>query len=161
STALQHIAGGKLVIFEGPWRSLRRKAGHYAQTLGRLDFAQVAQVIQDKFDPEHAVRSRLLRPLPPSSVPLVLLPSAYVNVSRTAVAFARMLTEVQFLLVHARTNGRLADPPPNVRQASLDGYLSGIDNAELPTLGHALTRLCQEFRNLAPELELAAASGLL
>src|SRR5262249_10004265 len=40
STALQHIAGGKLVIFEGPWRSLRRKAGHYAQTLGRLDFAQ-------------------------------------------------------------------------------------------------------------------------
>ena len=161
ATALQRLSRGKLVILESSRQSLRRRAANYAQTLGRLDFAQLAQVIQDKFDPEHAMRSWLARPLPHSSKELVLLPSAYVNVSRTAVSFAKMLPDVHFLLLHARNSGRLATLPANVRQASLDGYFSAIGRGEWKTLSDALATLRQELATSALELDLAASSGIL
>jgi len=161
ATALRRQSGGKLTTLETARGRLRQMASHYASTVGRLDAAQLTQVMQDKFDPEHAVRSRLAHPLPPSSEPLVLLPSAYVNVSRTAVAFAAMLPDVPFLLIHIRASGRLEVLPANVRQASLDGYFSAVDLGEWKTLGDALSRLCRELAFSASELDLAQACSVL
>jgi hypothetical protein len=159
--ALQRHSGGKLAILESAGLRLRRTASHYVETVGRLDFTQLTQIIQDKFDPEHAIRRHLARSLRPSATPLVLLPSAYVNVSRTAVAFAGIVPDVQFLLLHARNSGRLAALPANVRQASLDGYFSAVDRDEQTVLSDVLTLLCRELACAAPELGLAQASGLL
>ena len=161
ATALQRRLHGNLTILETTGQRLRRMASHYAGTVGRLDAVQLTQVIQDKFDPEHAVRSRMAHPLPASSEPLILLPSAYVNVSRTAVSFAGKLPDAQFLLVHARNSGRLSALPPNVRQASLDGYFSAVDHDELKTLSDAIARLNRNLALIAHELDLAEASGVL
>jgi len=160
ATALQRKLNAKLSTLETPARRLRRRASHYAETLARLDAAQLAQVIQDKFDPEHAVRSRTTRRLLPSNKPKVLLPSAYVNVSRIAVAFAATLPDTQFLLIHARNIGRLNAFPPNVHQASLDGYFSAVDRSEWRALGDALARLRRELPSSAQELGLAEAGGV-
>ncbi len=161
ATALQRFTGGRLAVLETAGHTLRRRVTHHARAVTRLNWAQLMQVVQDKFDPEHAIRSRFARRTPPPSAPRVLLPSAYVNVSRTAVAFARVLPDVQFLLLHARNSGRLAALPANVHQGSLDGYFSTVDRAEVKTLTSDLARLCRQLAHSAPELGLAQASGLL
>lgn len=161
ATALQRFTSGTLNILETPARTLRRRVTHHARAVTRLNLAQLTQVVQDKFDPEHAIRSRFANPLPPSSAPMVLLPSAYVNVSRTAVSFARQLPDTQFLLIHARNSGRLSAFPPNVQQVSLDGYFSPVDRGEWKTLSDALARLIRNLAPITPELDLAEASGVL
>ena len=84
--------------------------------------AQISQVVQDKFDREHRMRRRLApgRRAPGNAV--VLLPSAYVNVSRTAVSYAALLPGESFLLVYARNSARLKSVPSNVSTTSLDPY---------------------------------------
>jgi hypothetical protein len=127
----------------------------------QLDFAQFTQVLQDKFDPEHAVRKRFARRLGIRSAPVVLLPSAYINVSRTAAEYAAMLPVVAFLLVHARNSGRLDRLPNNVKAVSLDGYFSNADGRELESLRQACRRLCLRLKASATEFEIAETSGLL
>jgi len=129
--------------------------------LQQLDFAQLTQVIQDKFDPQHKIR-RLTADRPKSSGrPFVLLPSAYVNVSRTAVAYAAMLPDVEFLLLTARNNGRLGALPANVRHASLDGYFSSDDEGEAHRLREACRRLRLRLASSSAEFEIAQASDVL
>src|SRR5206468_1440786 len=96
-----------------------------------------------------------------SARPFVLLPSAYVNVSRTAVAYAAMLPDVEFLLLTARSNGRLEVLPANVRHASLDGYFSSVDEGEARILRQACRRLRLRLASSAAEFEIAQASGVL
>src|SRR5207237_7343297 len=119
---------------------------HYVGALQQLDFAQLTQVIQDKFDPQHKIR-RLTAERPKSSArPFVLLPSAYVNVSRTALAYAAMLPDLEFLLLTARNNGRLGIRPANVRHTSPDGYFSSVNDGEARMLRQAYTRLLLRLR---------------
>ena len=158
--ALQVLIGGKLVIVQGGRHRLGRAVTHYVNALQQLDLTQLTQVIQDKFDSEHAVRRRLARRATTSG-PVVLLPSAYVNVSRTAVAYAEMLPNVQFLLLLARKNGRLPTVPANVRSASLDGYFPGIDKSEQHSLKQAIGCLRLKLASSVLEFEMADASGLL
>src|SRR5439155_6635308 len=127
----------------------------------QLDLAQFTQVLQDKFDPEHSIRRRLVGRRQCTSRPVVLLPSAYINVSRTAVEYAAMLPDVVFLLVHARNNGRLQTLPKNVQASSLNGYFSTPDSTEVSTLRQACRRLRLKLKCSAPEFEMAEVSGLL
>ena len=161
ASALQALIGGKLVILQsGRWRAFQT-VRHYVDALQQLDFAQLTQVIQDKFDPQHKIR-RLTADRPKSSArPFVLLPSAYVNVSRTAVAYAAMLPDVEFLLLTARNSGRLEALPANVRHTSLDGYFSSVDDGEARMLRQACRRLCLRLASSAAEFEIAEASGVL
>jgi hypothetical protein len=161
ASALQTLLGGKLVILRGGrWRAFQA-VRHYVDTLQQLDFAQLTQVLQDKFDPQHKIR-RLIAGRPKSSArPFVLLPSAYVNVSRTAVAYAAMLPDVEFLLLTARNNGRLGALPANVRHASLDGYFPSVDEGEARMLRQACRRLRHRLASSAAEFEIAQASGVL
>jgi hypothetical protein len=158
--ALQHLLDGELVIVQSDRKRALRTVEHYADALRQLDFAQFTQVIQDKFDPRHAVRRRFASRPRSSARPLVLLPSAYVNVSRMAVAYAAMLPDVEFLLLSARNNGRLEVLPKNVRVASLDGYFSSIDESEAGSLKQTCKRLRLKLAASAPEFEMAEASGV-
>lgn len=96
-------------------RSIRRK-------LRRLSWKQMRQIVADKYDPEHKVRSVFAGRRRPSRSPVVLIPTAYVNVSRTGLAYAGVLPERQFLLVAARRSGWQRDLPENVAQADLGAY---------------------------------------
>lgn len=130
ATALQHRLNCTLKILGGHFGAIRRHFQHYSCALSNLGAAQLSQVIQDKFDRYHHIRRRFAAKRKASSVPLILLPSAYVNVSRTAVRYAESLPEQMFLLVLARRNARLQSLPSNVLMASLDGYFAAPADAE-------------------------------
>ena len=73
--------------------------------------------------------------------PVVLLPSAYVNVTRTALAYASLLPYQQFMLVVARRNGNPASLPANVAAAPLAPYFGAINKGELASLRESWERL--------------------
>jgi len=161
ATGLQKLSRGRLVTLQTGPQQLLAGIRHYLDAFRSLDFAQLTQVLQDKFDPEHSLRSRFARRRKPEASPVVLLPSAYVNVSCTAVAYASMLPDIEFLLIYARNNGRLKTLPKNVRAASLDSYISRVDEAELKALAEDWHRLRIKLSRLSAEFDIAEASGLL
>jgi hypothetical protein len=161
ASALQNLVGGNLITLQSASQRMFHAVRHYADALQQLDFAQFTQVLQDKFDSEHKIRRATAAPVKSSARPSVLLPSAYVNVSRTAVAYASMLPNIEFLLLIARKNGRLENLPKNVRAASLDRYFSSVDEGEARMLRQACGQLRLRLASLAAEFEIAQASGVL
>ncbi|HTJ86865.1 MAG TPA: hypothetical protein VL349_06370 [Terriglobales bacterium] len=160
STALQHLLGGSLVELQ-TGRSLSDRTKHYLNVFQQLDRRQFTQVLQDKFDPEHNIRRRFARRKQRYRGPLVLLPSAYVNVSRTAVAYAAAVPDLNFLLVTARNSGRLESLPANVEMESLDGYFSGVRQGEMKSLADRWNRLEPKLSESSRELAAAKISGVL
>jgi hypothetical protein len=159
--ALQVTYGARLKTWEGNAHALRRRLQHYAGVVTRLDAAQLRQVLADKMDPEHSMRRRMHRRVLRDRRPAVLLPTAYGNVSRTAVAYARLLPQQRFLLVHARASGQLADLPENVDAASLDGYFLPAREHEISSLLTAWERLKSLLVPTFPEFVAAEAMGAL
>jgi hypothetical protein len=160
STALQHLLGGSLVELQ-TGRSLSDRTKHYLNVFQQLDRRQFTQVLQDKFDPEHNIRRRFARRKQRYRGPLVLLPSAYVNVSRTAVAYAAAVPDLNFLLVTARNSGRIESLPANVEMESLDGYFSGVKQGEVKSLADRWNRLELKLSESSRELAAAKISGVL
>ncbi|HEY4053572.1 MAG TPA: hypothetical protein VGL74_07515 [Terriglobales bacterium] len=159
ATALQQLTGSALVLQSGP--NFLDRAKHYVNVFQQLDLRQFTQVLQDKFDSEHNIRRRFAGRKSRNESPLVLLPSAYVNVSRTAVSYAEMVPDVNFLLVTGRNSGRLADLPSNVHMESLDGYFSGVNQAEIKSLLDRWNRLELKLTQTLPEFAVAKDSGVL
>jgi hypothetical protein len=157
--ALQKFLGVECQILEGGPSAFTRKVRHYKEAFSHLDFGQLTQIVQDKFDPEHSVRRRLASKKPATGKRIFLLPTAYINVSRTAVAYAALLPEEQFLLAVARPGGRLASLPSNVRMISLDAYFERSDTAELTGLIEKWEKL--QSRLDSPEFRMASALGVL
>jgi hypothetical protein len=160
ATALQHLTGSALVELQSR-QNLFDRAKHYVNAFRQLNFRQFTQVLQDKFDPEHNIRRRFAQRKSHDDNPLVLLPSAYVNVSRTAIAYAEMVPDVNFLLVTGRNSGRLTILPSNVQMESLDSYFSGVDESEIQSLLGQWSRLEQKLKGSAAELAAASVSGVL
>lgn len=133
SRAFRLLANGRLTILESHLHSATRLARHYSDVLHQLDATQIMQVVQDKFDGKHSIRSRLAARTRGSGS-AILLPSAYINVSRTAAAYAALLPDVPFLLVLVRNSARLRIVPGNVRQFSLDAYFSASERSETAEL---------------------------
>jgi len=78
----------------------------------------------------------------------VLLPSAYVNVTKLGLAYARMLPETQFLLVATRRSGWVQNPPANVASSWIAEYVS---NGR--TIDEEYEELLEQWRALRPVLE--------
>lgn len=129
---------------------------HYFRAARNLDRAQLQQVLWDKFDRGHAFRGKISRKRKLLGE-FVVLPSAYINVSRTAVAYARLLPEQQFLLVCTRGSAQLKHLPPNVTQISLDPYFSGVPEKTLARLAQAVGRLKVQLAASSRELRAAIA----
>jgi hypothetical protein len=96
-------------------------------------------IFWDKYDAGYQLRGRLAgkilatKKVAQKSVstkrPAVLLPSAYVNVSRTEMAYANTFPEENFLLVTTRRSGWVQDAPPNVEAVWLSSYASLRDRS--------------------------------
>jgi hypothetical protein len=134
---------------------------HYSEVLRRFSFDQLAQIFLDKYDVRYRWRARFAakrRGVPGS---FVLLPTAYTNVSRMALAYASMVPEQSFLLVATRRSGTHFDPAPNVTCASLAAYAGGAE-PKTEYMG-----LLGKWRNLQanlaqlPEIGLLSRAGLL
>jgi hypothetical protein len=74
-------------------------AAHYAGLVRRFPAGQIKEIFLDKYDAGYRWRSRFAAEARRRGEPVVLLPSAYGNVSRTAADYARMLPRQAFLLV--------------------------------------------------------------
>jgi hypothetical protein len=160
AAALQTLTGAKQVRVETGLRPGMRWAKHYRDVFTQLDRAQMSQAFQDKFDREHFVRRRLARRRRKSKHPVVLLPSAYVNVSRTAASYAALVPSEKFLLVHARNSARLKTLPPNISTTSLDSYFVTADRSEAAALAKAWESLKLLLIAGAQEYSAAEATGL-
>jgi hypothetical protein len=132
---------------------------HYSDVLRRFSFDQLAQIFLDKYDLRYRWRSRFAARRRGVPGPFVLLPSAYTNVSRTAMAYATMLPEQSFLLVATRRSGTQFDPAANVTCVSLAAYAGG------PEPKAEYRELLGKWRNLQsslkwfPEIDLLFRAG--
>ncbi|MBS1850857.1 MAG: hypothetical protein JST79_08090 [Acidobacteria bacterium] len=157
--ALQVTYGAELKIWEGNSHPVHRRLRHYAGVLTQLNATQLQQVLVDRMDPAHALRRRMQRRKQRRQGPAVLLPSAYCNVSRTAVAYAALLPEQKFFLVHARASGKLTGLPENVDSASLDAYFRPARENEMAALLYAWKKLKSLLVPTFPEFVAAEAMG--
>jgi hypothetical protein len=109
--------------------ALRARAHRYLTAARTFRPAQLAEIVLDKWDTGYRLRRHFFRPPIPSSTPAILLPSAYSNVTRAQISYARMLPHRRFLLVLTRHNGRIPDLPVNVEVRSLAAYATRSPSA--------------------------------
>jgi hypothetical protein len=159
-------ASGVALLLNRPLRTFPRTVRssqfhHYSELLRRFSFDQLAQIFFDKYDLRYRWRARFAARRRGPSGPLVLLPSAYTNVSRMAAAYASMLPEQQFLVVATRRSGTHFDPVPNVACTSLAAYAGGPEpHAEYQEILRQWQTLKQKLE-LLPELDLLLRAGVL
>jgi hypothetical protein len=91
----------------------------------KLRLHQQWQIVGDKYDAGYRIRHALSSRKKPCTRPVVLLPTAYVNVSRTLLSYASAVPDSDFLLVTTRQSGWVATPPANVTVARLASYAPG------------------------------------
>jgi len=134
--AVQHRLGIPLqILHRGLGKHLVRSVLRRGRAASDLSFAQLRQVVFDKYDPRYSWRKKIVRLPKSSSEPVVLLPTAYSNVTKTAFSYARVLPEQRFLLVLARESGAVSPVPANVQTASLAAFATGkCDRSELQKL---------------------------
>jgi hypothetical protein len=160
--ALEFLLGRKLAAFtRGNESSLVSRLGHYGRLLRRFSFGQLAEIFLDKHDSDFRWRSRLTPRRRSADQPVVLLPSAYTNVSRMAASYARLVPELQFLLVYTRRSGKQFTRPANVSLLSLAAYAAQPGpEAEFAQLRQDWISLKRELERCA-EMELLSRLGLL
>lgn len=120
--ALQALGCDKIVSFRSGEH--RRGLRHYLRVAGKFPLWQLAQIFWDKYDAGFQFRGRFAPKRHASEQALVLLPSAYVNVSRTALAYASAVPGLKFLLTATRQSGWMRNLPANVESAWLSSYAS-------------------------------------
>lgn len=129
-------------------KGFRGRSRRYLKAALGLRPAQLTEIAFDKWDADYRLRRQFARPLRTSSVPATLLPSAYINVSRAQVAYARMLPHRRFLLVVTRRNGRLQKLPGNVELRSLASYAQQVLPSTEEENGRLLARWHSVQNNL-------------
>lgn len=98
------------------------RSRRYFKAAITLHPSQIGEIAFDKWDSDYRLRRHFARSPKPSPGEVTLLPSAYGNVSRAQISYARMLPNRRFLLVVTRRNGVLRDLPGNVEIRRLAGY---------------------------------------
>jgi hypothetical protein len=131
------------------------------QSARTLDPRELFQILQDKFDGAHRIRWYLSRRPHCDGVPMVLCPSAYINVSRAVARQAASSPKKVFYLVLARGSARISSLPPNVRVASLDGYFKPSNRDELHTLVSQWEKVRERLVASSEEFLMADRAGVL
>ena len=140
---------------EGGFTRGAARAKHYVELFRRFSAAQLKQIILDKYDSGYRWRSRFTSSPSTSSEPVVLLPSAYANVSRMAAAYAGLLPDQRFLLVATRQSAKEFVPPANVQVQDLAAHASSEFNVA------ELERLMQGWASLRTKLQSDPDLGVL
>jgi hypothetical protein len=159
ATALGRLLGSPVTCFGTRMQSMCHRLRRHYETFSRLGDPELLQLFEDKFDADHSIRCRFAPRRRSSGHPVVLVPSAYVNVTRTALAYVRLLPDQQFMLVVARRSGYPASTPPNVIAASLSPYFGAIDKPELASLRESWEKLRTSLVGRAPEFKTAESAG--
>jgi hypothetical protein len=119
ASLLQGLRPGRVNVFPVKRGARKGGLGHYVRVSRKLSAPQMIDVFWDKYDSGYQLRGRLTRKRAPSARPVVLLPTAYVNVSRTSIAYANSFPQENFLFVATRQSGWVQSPPKNVATAWL------------------------------------------
>lgn len=130
ASVMQNLLKRRAHIF--PLRRGDRGLGgliHYIRAARKLSVSQIADVLCDKYDPGYRLRAHVSRRRRASGGPVVLIPTAYVNVSRTGIAYAETLPQQDFLLVSTRRSGWMKTLPSNVASAWLSSYAVARDRS--------------------------------
>ena len=159
--ALQRVLGASLTIRGSRFHGAIQKLRHYGEIFSQLDITQLAQVLEDKFDGDHSIRRRFTHRRHGCDGSVILLPSAYVNVSRTALSYATSLPDHQFLLVLARSNGQVQSLPTNVRVAPLTPYFAPTNQQEIASLRELWKILKARLACSFEPFAMADAAGVL
>lgn len=142
---------GRSVASFSPAVTPVRRLQHYARLLSTFSGSQLLQILGDKYDSGYKLRRLFTARGKPGIDPVVLLPSSYVNASRTALQYAQMLPQSKFLLVATRRNGQIADLPRNAKAARLASYAPGeFDLNEFRSLLEQWHQLKQELQRSEP-----------
>ncbi len=137
------------------------RAKHYAGLVRRFSPAELAEIFLDKYDAGYQWRSRFAERPQPCAKPVVLLPSAYTNVSRMAAAYARLLPEQPFLMVATRRSAWQFVAPANVQVRGLAAYAKADSTgAEIKSLTERWMKLRADLCE-SPELRVLVQAGLL
>ncbi|MFZ0813938.1 MAG: hypothetical protein WAM78_00395 [Candidatus Sulfotelmatobacter sp.] len=146
-----------------PLRRGTQKGGlaHYVRVVNKLSVPQIMDVLGDKYDAGYQLRGRFSRKRRHSTLPLVLLPTAYINVSRTGVAYANTFPDENFLLVATRRSGWIKDPPRNVTPAWLSSYASVRDRTNEHAEMESRWRSLRRELGKVPEFEILSRRGYL
>lgn len=141
-----------------------RSMAHARHCLGLLrsfTFAELKQIAFDKYDAGYRWRGRFAARPRISAEPVVLVPSAYANVSRMAAEYGTLLPEQRFLLVATRGSARQFTAPANFEVRDLSGYAtSSSEDSEFKRLMQRWEEGCSEIAN-QPELGLLLKAGVM
>ena len=97
-----------------------------------LRLSQIVEIAFDKWDPKYSFRNKVTRHLRVQlKEPVVLLPTAYSNVTRTVLAYAAQLPERRFLLATTRRSGETNDLPANVVCVPLSAYAEASSDTKM------------------------------
>lgn len=161
SDLLKHLVSASIETF--PPRRDAHQAGlrHSVRAARRLSGSQVADVFWDKYDPGYQFRGQFARRRRSCERPVVLLPTAYVNVSRTGIAYANTVPEQDFFLVSTRRSGWMSRLPSNASAAWLSSYASLRDRShEIVEMEGRWQSLLREFADIK-ELRILDSLGSL
>lgn len=158
---LSDMLAGEISTFLPARQGIIHSLGRYAQMSRTLSPSALVQIAFDKWDADYSIRRWLSRKAVPSSVGGVLLPSAYRNVTRTQMAYARMLPQRQFLSVVTRRDGRIADALPNMQVRSLAAYAPREPLVATERENSRLQQAWSKFNALSddPALQIARRLG--
>lgn len=128
-------------VMGSPVRCIGRKPSLSRGLVARISAAalnlrpsQMVEIAFDKWDPSYKLRSRVTKHRRvKQEEPVVLLPSAYSNVTRTQLAYAAQLPHRRFLLATTRRGGESRFLPPNVVSVPLAAYAEDSCEAQLET----------------------------
>ena len=110
--------------------------------------SQMLEIAFDKWDTSYQFRSRLTKYRRARlKEPVMLLPSAYSNVTRTQLAYAAQLRNRRFLLATTRHSGESKALPANVDAVSLSAYAANSADTKAET-----AELIATWNMLKPEL---------
>src|SRR5207244_904132 len=138
--------------------SLARRFGRAMGVAAKFKTPALVQIFGDKFDSGYRLRRFFGQQKADCDTPVVLLSSAYVNATRTALDYASAIPERDFLLVATRQSGWDTSPPQNVNVARLAAYASGkCDDREYKSL---LKRWHDLQPRLAKNCDLAVLKDL-
>jgi hypothetical protein len=139
----------------------RAVAFHYAGLARRFSPAQIKEIFLDKYDSGYRWRRRITMRRRTCAEPVVLVPSAYGNVSRMASNYARLLPQQNFLTVATRQSGRQFVSPPNMQLRNLAEYAKGDAPAvEISSVLDRWTKFKADMSAL-PELLVLSRTGVL
>jgi len=160
---LRRVPGVLVQTFSSAANDQVRGVRHYLHVLKKFPIRQLVEIFWDKTDPGYQIRGLLGPRGLAFSDPVVLLPSAYVNVTCTALAYAGCIPDAHFLLVVTRRSGWIKSPPKNVSIAWLRSYASvrpASRKAEYVDLFRRWDVLRNELQAI-PEFRILTELGLL